>query len=74
MTTRATAGTGESAQITAKELQESEDILKWYDLEIKIPAVARALLEQYSGFATDEIGPHVETLVCANHLRIHWLF
>lgn len=65
MTTRATADAGETVQITPEELQKSEDTKKWYTQDIKISDAARMLLEQYSGFAPDEVVPHIIDLVCA---------
>lgn len=62
MTTKATGDAGETVQITPSELRESEDTSKWYEHEIKIPDGARTLLEQYSGFAPDEVVPHIRDL------------
>lgn len=65
MTTTAVAGADHRVQVTAEELGKSEDISKWYTQEINIPPGAQALLEEYSGFAPDEVVPHVRDLVSA---------
>ena len=39
------------------------DADQWFVESVKIPDPAQALLEQYSGFAPDEIIPHVTDLV-----------
>lgn len=67
MTTTAAADADERVQITPEELGKSEDISKWYTERITIPPGAQTLLEQYSGFAPDEIIPHVRDLVSAHH-------
>ena len=72
MTTKPTADAGETVRITAKEIQASEDTSKWFAPDVKIPDEARALLEQYSGFAPDQVVPHVKDLVSArNSLNSH---
>lgn len=65
MTTRAAADAGEPVQITAEEIQASEDTSKWFPSHVNIPDEARELLEQYSGFAPDEVVPHIKDLVSA---------
>lgn len=67
MTTTAAADAEQRIQITPQELRKSEDTSRWYTEDITIPPEAQALLEQYSGFAPDEVVPHVRDLVSAHH-------
>ena len=65
MTTTAVAGADQRVQVTPEDLGKSEDIFKWYTQKITIPPGAQALLEEYSGFAPEEVVPHVRDLVSA---------
>ena len=47
-----------------------EEATQWFVKPVKIPDPAQALLEQYSGFAPDEIIPHVTDLVSGIRLEI----
>ena len=49
-------------QETSEEVNPS-DASQWFIKPVKIPDPAQALLEQYSGFAPDEIIPHVTDIV-----------
>ena len=71
MTTKPTADAGDTVQITAKEIQASEDTSKWFPPDVKIPDEARTLLEQYSGLAPDKVVPHIKDLVCAAFAHSH---
>ena len=46
-----------------EEATQAVDATQWFVKSVKIPDPAQALLEQYSGFAPDEIIPHVTDLV-----------
>ena len=53
-----------------EEAIEAVDTTQWFVKPVKIPDPAQALLEQYSGFAPDEIIPHVTDLVSGIRLEI----
>ena len=74
MTTRVSSNPGESIQITANELRESGAISRWYKKDIKVPDGAQALLEQYAGFAPEEVLPHIQGLVRVTPSRIFKFF
>ena len=64
MTTTTKPGGEGRIQVTSEELQKTVDTSKWFPQDVKIPPQARTLLEQYSGFAPDEVLSHVVDLVC----------
>ena len=66
MTTKAIHGVEKRVQITPEEVEKTGDTAKWYNERINIPAGAQALLEQYSGFAPDQVIPHVKDLVSSS--------
>lgn len=43
--------------------EPGKDLPSWFKETFEVPGPAQALLEQYSGFAPDEIVPHVAELV-----------
>ena len=53
-----------------EEATQAVDATQWFVKSAKIPDPAQALLEQYSGFAPDEIIPHVTDLVSGIRLEI----
>ena len=53
-----------------EEATQAVDATQWFVESVKIPDPAQALLEQYSGFAPDEIIPHVTDLVSGIRLEI----
>ena len=63
MTTKAIHGAKKRVQMTPDEVKKTGEVAKWYRENINIPAGAQTLLEQYSGFAPDEVVPHVKDLV-----------
>lgn len=60
MSTKAIHGAEKRVQITPEEMKKTGQTAEWYEEKIKIPAGAQALLEQYSGFAPDQVIPHVK--------------
>ncbi|MCJ1378459.1 hypothetical protein MMC17_001558 [Xylographa soralifera] len=62
MTTTTRPGEEGRIQVTSEEVQKTVDTSKWFPEDVKIPLQARTLLEQYSGFAPDEVLPHVADL------------
>lgn len=65
MTMKAIHGSDKRIQITPEEVKKTGEADKWYEGRINIPAGAQTLLEQYSGFASHQIAPHVKDLVRA---------
>ena len=63
MTTKAIHGEDKRVQITPEEVEKRGQPANWYNEKINIPAGAQALLEEYSGFAPDQVIPHVRNLV-----------
>ena len=66
MTTKAIHGEEKRVQITPEEVERQGQPANWYDEKINIPAGAQALLEVYSGFAPDQVIPHVKDLVSSS--------
>ena len=50
-------------QITPEEVEKTGQPANLYHEKTEIPAGAQALLEEYAGFAPDQVIPHVKDLV-----------
>lgn len=57
-------------RLAPKGTTEAADTGQWFEKSFTIPDPAQALLERYSGFAPDEIVPHVTDLVSGIRLDI----
>lgn len=63
LTTKAIHGEEKRVQITPEEVEKTGQPANWYCEKIEIPAGAQALLEEYAGFAPDQVIPHIKELV-----------
>ena len=66
MTTKVIHGEEKRVQITPEEVEKRGQPTNWYNEKINVPAGAQALLEKYSGFAPDQVIPHVKDLVSSS--------